>query len=167
MKHLHQPRLAFAALLAAAAIGVAGCAQTPGPSSFTPEEAMSLGRVTPATVLEVRQVKIQPNAQTVSAGSLAGAVIGGVAGSSFGGGHGQTLLALGGAILGSIVGQNVQNAAATRQALQVIFKTDDGRTLSIVQPLGANLHAGQKVWITTSGSRYRVIPRTPGTAPAQ
>ena len=148
---------------------LAGCASTPGPNSYTPGEAMAVGRVTPATVLSVRQVSIRPNAQTGSGGSLAGAVIGGVAGSAAGGGRGQILTTIGGLILGSIIGRNVENAAATQKATQVILKTADGRTLSIVQPLGVQLQAGEKVWLTRyrgiNGGRYRVEPRTssPGT----
>ena len=166
MKHLQYilPVAIFGAVLA-----LAGCAGTPGPNSYTPGEAMAAGRVTPATVLSVRQVKIRPNAQTGSGGSLAGALIGGIAGSSAGGGRGQFLTTIGGAILGSIVGRNVENAAGTRNALQVILRTRGGRMLSIVQPLGVQLQAGQKVWltryITNNGARYRVEPRMPGSRP--
>lgn len=152
------------ALVALLAFALAGCANTPGPNSYTPEEAMSVGQVTPATVLSAREVKIRPNAQTGSAGSLAGAVVGGVAGSSAGSGRGQVLMTIGGLILGSIVGRNAENAASTQTALQVILKTDDGRTLSIVQPLGVKVQPGEKVWLTRyqgeNGGRYRVEPRT-------
>lgn len=155
------PMLLFVAL---AALVVAGCANTPGPNSYTPDEAMSVGQVTPATVLSAREVKIRPNAQTGSAGSLSGAVIGGVAGSAAGGGRGQVLMTIGGLILGSIVGRNAENAASTQTALQVILKTDDGRTISIVQPLGVKVQPGEKVWLTRyqseNGGRYRVEPRT-------
>jgi len=156
----HPAMLVLAALLAV----LAGCAQTPGPSSYTPGEAMSMGQVSKATILDVRPVKIRPNAQTGSAGSLAGAVVGGIAGSSVGGGRGQALMTVGGVILGSILGRNAENVASDQDALQVILKTEDGRTLSIVQPAGINLYKGQTVWLTRysseNGERYRVEPRT-------
>ena len=163
MKHSSHksPMLLLGTLVA---LVLAGCANTPGPNSYTPEEAMTVGQVTPATVLSTREVKIRPNAQTGSAGSLSGAVIGGVAGSAVGGGRGQALMTIGGLILGSIVGRNAENAASTQNALQVILKTDDGRTISIVQPLGVKIQAGDKVWLTRfqgeNGGRYRVEPRT-------
>jgi outer membrane lipoprotein SlyB len=165
--------LATLGVLALAAI-LAGCAGTPGPNSFTPDEAMSVGQVTGATVLEVRQVVIRPNSQTGSAGSLSGAVVGGVAGSAVGGGRGQALMTIGGIILGSIIGRNAENAASTQDALQVILKTDDGRTISVVQPLGVKLRPGELVWLTRfntqNGGRYRIEPRTSAppttTAPA-
>lgn len=148
------------------ALALGGCASTPGPNSFTPQEAMSVGQVTPATVISVRQVKIQPNAKTSSAGSLAGAVIGGVAGSTIGQGRGEALTTIGGVILGSILGRHVENASSSRKALEVILKTKHGRTLSIVQPLGVDLYDGQKVWLTRyttrNGERYRVEPRNGG-----
>jgi|GEM_PF-5173426 len=163
MKHtIHES--ARALLGATLVVALAACANTPGPNSYTPEEAMAVGQVTPATVLSSREVKIRPNAQTGSAGSLSGAVIGGVAGSAAGGGRGQVLTTIGGLILGSIVGRNVENAASTQTALQVILKTDDGRTISIVQPLGVKVQPGEKVWLTRyqseNGGRYRVEPRS-------
>lgn len=169
MKTLHlNPTLPLLGALALA-IGLAGCANTPGPTSYTPEEAMAVGQVTKATVLSVQPVTIRPNSQTGSAGSLAGAVIGGVAGSAAGGGRGQILTTIGGLILGSIVGRNAQNAASTQKAMQVILKTADGRTISIVQPLGVKIKAGEKVWLTRygtqSGGRYRVEPRTSAPVP--
>ncbi len=160
--HLKPPLAALGALALAAA--VAGCAGTPGPNSFTPDEAMSVGQVTGATVLEVRQVVIRPNSQTGSAGSLSGAVVGGVAGSAIGEGRGQALMTIGGVILGSILGRHAENAASTRKAQQVILKTDAGRTISVVQPLGVNLRPGELVWLTRyntrDGGRYRIEPRT-------
>ncbi|WP_097460853.1 outer membrane lipoprotein [Mangrovitalea sediminis] len=148
------------------ALVATGCTMTPGPNSFTPGEAMSMGQVTPATVLEVRKVKIRSNASTTSAGSLAGAVVGGVAGHSVGGGNGQALMTVGGVILGSILGRNAENAASAQDALQVIMRTQDGRTISVVQPLGVNLYQGQAVWLTRyqteTGERYRVEPRSSG-----
>ncbi len=168
MNYVHRGSLALL-LGALLTLTLAGCASTPGPNSYTPGEAMAVGRVTPATVLSVRQVSIRPNARTGSGGSLAGAVIGGVAGSAAGGGRGQVLMTIGGLILGSIIGRNVENAASTQKATQVILKTADGRTLSIVQPQGVQLQAGEKVWLTRyrgdNGGRYRVEPRTspPGT----
>lgn len=157
-------RIPAIALLAALLAMLAGCAETPGPSSYTPGEAMSLGQVSRATILDVRPVKIQPNAQTGSAGSLAGAVVGGIAGHSVGEGHGQALMTVGGVILGSILGSKAENVSSARDALQVILKTEDGRTLSIVQPASLNLYKGQKVWLTRyrseNGERYRVEPRS-------
>ena len=154
------------ALLGAIVLGIilGGCANTPGPNSFTPGEAMTVGQVASATVVSVRQVLIRPNAQTGSAGSLVGAVVGGVAGSSAGKGRGQTLMSLGGAILGSILGRNAENVSSTQKALQVILTTEDGRTISIVQPAGIGLQPGEKVWLiryrTEYGDRYRVEPKT-------
>lgn len=164
MHRLHPKSLLATTGVIALAAALAACAGTPGPNSYTPDEAMSVGQVTGATVLQVRQVVIRPNAQTGSAGSLSGAVIGGVAGSAVGEGRGQALMTIGGVILGSILGRNVENAASTKKALQVILKTDDGRTISVVQPLGVNLRPGELVWLTRyntrDGGRYRIEPRT-------
>lgn len=163
MATVQQPRLQIV-IACLAVLLVTACTMTPGPNSFTPQEAMSMGQVTPATILEVRAVKIQPNASTGSAGSLAGAVVGGVAGHSVGGGHGQALMTIGGVILGSILGQHAENAASAQDALQVIMQTQDGRTISVVQPMGINLYKGQAVWLTRyqtgNGERYRVEPRS-------
>ena len=174
MPRLH-PNLSPATLLTLVFTAMlAGCAGTSGPSSFTPDEAMSVGQVTGATVLEIRPVVIRPNSQTLSAGSLSGAVVGGIAGSAVGEGRGQALMTVGGVILGSILGRKAENAASTRNALQVILKTDDGRTISVVQPLGVKLRPGELVWVTRyntrDGGRYRIEPRTSAppamTAPA-
>lgn len=164
MQRLQPKTLLAATGILALVVAIAGCAGTAGPNSYTPDEAMSVGQVTGATILEVRQVVIRPNAQTGSAGSLSGAVIGGVAGSAVGEGRGQALMTIGGVILGSILGRKAENAASTRKAQQVILKTDDGRTISVVQPLGVNLRPGELVWLTRyntrDGGRYRIEPRT-------
>lgn len=162
MRMLFKP--AFGTWLVAAMLAVlAGCAETPGPSSYTPGEAMTPGQVTSATVLDVRPVTIRANAKTGSIGSLAGAVVGGVAGNAAGEGHGRALMTIGGVILGSILGSQAENVGSTQKAMQVILKTDDGRTLSIVQPEGVNLYKGEAVYLlrysSDQGERYRVEPQ--------
>lgn len=162
-KLLFNKRHLFSAFMALILVTVTGCANTPGPNSYTQNEAMSAGKVVEAKVLDVRTVKIQSNAQTGSGGSLAGAVVGGIAGNSIGAGHGNALMTVGGVILGSILGDTVENKASAQKALQIILKTKRGRVLSIVQPASLNVSKGEPVWLiryyTENGERYRVEPR--------
>lgn len=53
-------------------------------------------------------------------------------------------MTLGDMLFGSIIVRNARNPALTRKALQAILKTEKGRTISIVQPLGVKLQAGEK-----------------------
>jgi len=66
----------------------------------------------------------QQQQSTLNPGSLAGAVIGGVVGSRFGGGVGKDILTIGGAVVGSAVGSEVyNNSNRNQQVCQNVFET--------------------------------------------
>jgi outer membrane lipoprotein SlyB len=93
-------------------------------------------------------------------GSIAGAVVGGVAGSNVGGGKGSIIGSVIGAVAGGVAGSHLEKAAGERNGLEITVRTDDGRTLAIVQEAGSDrFDAGQRVRLLTDArGQVRVSP---------
>jgi uncharacterized protein YcfJ len=81
------------------------------------------------TVTEQRR----PNDQHQVAGTVIGAIAGGVIGNQFGGGRGKTLATVGGAVGGGVVGKEVQRNHQSRDTVTHVVK----RCHMVDQPAGA------------------------------
>ena len=81
------------------------------------------------TVTEQRK----PNDQHQVAGTVIGAIAGGVIGNQFGGGRGKTLATVGGAVGGGVVGKEVQKNHQSRDTVTHVVK----RCHMVDQPAGA------------------------------
>jgi uncharacterized protein YcfJ len=81
------------------------------------------------TVTEQRK----PNDQHQVAGTVIGAIAGGVIGNQFGGGRGKTLATVGGAVGGGVVGKEVQKNHQSRDTVTHVVK----RCRMVDQPVGA------------------------------
>lgn len=149
----------IAAVLAAAVLA-SGCA---GPSKsgsvYTDSEARRPMQVTTATVQAIRQVTLERNRPT-GAGTAAGGVIGGVAGSTIGGGRGAVVGTVAGAVVGAVAGSYAEKSLSDRAGLEITVRTDDGRTMAVVQEAGQDSFApGQRVrLLTDSRGQVRVAP---------
>jgi outer membrane lipoprotein SlyB len=97
----------------------------------------------------VRVVRTE-RAQPTGVGTAAGAVVGGVAGSTVGGGRGSIVGAVVGAVIGGVAGSHIEKNTSDRPGLEITVRTDDGRTLAIVQEAdGQRLEPGQRVRLLT------------------
>jgi outer membrane lipoprotein SlyB len=110
---------------------IAGCAQDVSGSSYSRDQTRQVQEVEYGTVESVRQVQIQGSRTPLGAG--AGAVAGGIAGSTIGHGKGSALAALGGALLGGAAGAAVEEGVTREAGLEVIVRLDDGRTIAVTQ----------------------------------
>ena len=106
-------------------------------STGTPESADEYARVVSVTpVTGPRQVctnetvteQRKPNDQHQVAGTVIGAIAGGVIGNQFGGGRGKTLATVGGAVGGGVVGKEVQRNHQSNDTV-----TQRGQALSMVE----------------------------------
>jgi outer membrane lipoprotein SlyB len=93
-----------------------------------------------------------------------GAIIGGLGGlgigSLIGGGTGRDVAMVAGALGGALLGNEVQKKRdQPEQGQQIIVRVTSGVLVAVTQPVGANLRAGQSVYIEGSGEGARVIPR--------
>lgn len=144
-------RRLIALMLTAAALSLAaGCAAPSRSGSvYTDRDTRLPMQVQTATIQSVRMVRIE-RAQPTGVGSAAGAVVGGVAGSNVGGGKGSIVGAVVGAVIGSVAGSHLEQNTADRPGLEITVRTDDGRTLAIVQEAGdERLDPGQRVRLLT------------------
>ena len=143
-----------AALLAALAL--AGCASPATNTTLSPAAIGQVANVTYGTVLAERQVAIQGH--TNDLGAIAGAAVGGAAGSFVGGDvRSNILAAIGGAALGGLAGNMAQNELSGGTATEFIIREDDGQTISVIQSNELHLRTGQRVMIIR-GAETRLMP---------
>ena len=139
-------RLTAAALI----VALAACA-TPGPQ---PGE-MEIRR---GVIEQITSVQLPTNHH-----QGVGAVVGGLAGlgigSLIGAGTGRDVAMVLGTVGGALVGNEVQKKHDRPvPGQQIIVRTSSGVLVSVVQPLGATLRVGQRVYIEGSGDGARVVP---------
>lgn len=144
-----------AALLAS--LTLAGCAQTDVYSGnvYRGDQAKEARSISYGTIVSVREVKIQPSAQS-PLGSIGGGVLGGIAGSTVGGGKGQAIATVVGAIAGSVLGSTVEEKASQVSSLEMVIRKDDGQEIVVVQKKEDGFMAGKRVRIVGSSSDLNV-----------
>jgi len=145
-------------LLAALGLTVAGCS-TPSASAgvYTYDQAQREQIVRDGTVTKVRPIVIQKD-RSSGAGMVAGGALGGVAGSAVGGGTGRDLAIVGGAILGALVGEKVEQEAGKTNGLEITVRMDNGETRVIAQADDVPISAGQRVQVISGTGVTRVAP---------
>jgi outer membrane lipoprotein SlyB len=89
---------------------------------------------------------------------VAGGALGGVAGSAVGGGTGRDLAIVGGAILGALVGQKVEEGVGKTNGLEITVRLDNGETRVIAQEDDVRLSVGQRVQVISGTGVTRVTP---------
>ncbi|GAB3539624.1 hypothetical protein GCM10027343_07380 [Noviherbaspirillum agri] len=101
-------------------------------------------------VVNVRDVTVR-GGRPSGLGAFAGAVLGGVAGSRIGAGHGSTVAGIGGALAGGMAGQRVEESAASDRKTEVTVRLDSGEMQTFSVEPGAVFRIGDTVKVTTSG----------------
>lgn len=142
----------IAALLLA--VGVAtlftACANKALPSS----RAGTISESYTGVVTMVEPVQVRGDGQWTS---LGGMVAGGVVGNQFGGGEGQALLTMGGAIVGSMLGAE----ADVREGQRISIQFDSGKTITTILPLDSNnptrYNPGDRVTVYITNGRVTEI----------
>ena len=85
-----------------------------------------------------------------------GAVLGGLAGSSVGGGRGSTATGIVGAVVGGIIGNNVESNANVRKGLEITVRLDNGELKAIVQDADEAFRPGERVRLLSDRRTTRV-----------
>lgn len=147
--------LALTAAGLASVLIVSGCAtQSSSSAVYRSDETQREQTVRMATVEAVRQVMIQRDSKGV--GIVGGAVVGGLAGSTIGGGKGQDIATVLGAIGGLVAGQAIEEKANQKPGLEITVKYDSGETRIIVQEADVDVRPGDRVQVITGGGTTRV-----------
>ena len=156
--HARPARLLAATGVALSLLVMGGCAnQSASSSVYTYGQAQQEQIVRYGTVVSVRAVTIQTDKPS-GFGALGGAALGGVAGSTIGGGTGQVLAAIGGALLGGLAGNAIENQTGKTQGLEITVRLDNGETRVIAQAADIALNSGQRVQVISGGGPTRVVP---------
>jgi outer membrane lipoprotein SlyB len=158
----------------AAALSLAGLLMTPVAGCST-HSADSYGRdemgkaiaVSHGTVVSVREVKVEGTKGGV--GAATGAAIGGVGGYQVGGNDAVHIIgAIGGAVIGGLIGLAAERGLTTDTAEEVVVQEDSGATRVYVQKMDDPnaLRQGDRVLILR-GEKIRVVKDAANTpAPA-
>ncbi|GAB5469214.1 MAG: hypothetical protein Kilf2KO_22440 [Rhodospirillales bacterium] len=153
------------ALVLAGSLALAACAPSIDSGTYTLDDAGYAGKAETAQVITVRAVEVENEGL---GGGAAGAALGGAAGAMAGRGGDVffgVLGALGGVILGAIVGQQVDKAINEQDGFEYVIQMEDGRLLTIVQGDEQPLQAGQDVLLIKS-DRARIVPVGPNALDA-
>lgn len=143
-----------ATALLASALFMGGCATHTTPNTFNRSEVGRAQTVEAGTVQSIRPVQIQNDSRGVA--TLVGAGIGGVAGSSIGGGSRANTI---GAIAGAAAGGAAGNALArgVRNGVEITVQLENGRTVAVVQDGNpSDYRVGDRVRVSSDGTTTRV-----------
>ncbi len=139
-------------LLAGVALG--GCASSLSGSAYSRSQARQVEEVRMGTVESVRQVQIEGTKTPV--GTVAGAAVGGLAGSELGQGRGSTVGAILGAVGGGLAGSAIEEGVTRQPGLEITVKLDNGRMIAVTQAADEPFKPGERVRILTGGGVTRV-----------
>lgn len=111
------------------------------------------------TVTSVENVKIEGNSATV--GTALGAIAGGLGASTWGGGNARYLTGAGGAVVGGLLGNQIDKAVSEKSGQRITVKLDRVKTpVTIVQVTDKRypIQIGQRVNVYSGGNSSRVVP---------
>jgi outer membrane lipoprotein SlyB len=146
----------LAASITAVSLTLAGCQSSLTGDSYSRDEARAVQTVRMGTISALRPVKIEGSKTPIGAG--AGAVIGGVGGSSVGGGKGSIVMAVIGAVAGGLAGAAAEEGLTRTQGVEITVREDDGSMRAYVQEVQANeiFRVGERVRIMSVNGTSRV-----------
>ncbi|ACT51511.1 outer membrane lipoprotein SlyB [Methylovorus glucosotrophus] len=130
------------------------CASSNSGSVYSRDEARKVQTVKMGVVESVRTVKLEGTKSPV--GTAGGAVVGGVAGSTMGGGKGQAIATVLGAIVGGLAGSAAEEGLTRKDGLEITVKLDSGTMIAVVQEADDQFQPGERVRILESGGTTRV-----------
>lgn len=145
--------LRFTFAMTAAAL-LAGCGPSYSPDTYASSAVQQANKVEQGVVVGVRKVAVQVSGAT---GAVAGAAAGGIAGGQAPiSGVGTALTALGGSLVGGLVGTGIERATGDTTAFEYIVRKANGEMVSVTQKDEVALPIGQKV-LVIAGSQARIV----------
>jgi outer membrane lipoprotein SlyB len=146
----------LAASITAVSLTLTGCQSSLTGDSYSRDEARAVQTVRMGTISALRPVKIEGSKTPIGAG--AGAIIGGVGGSSVGGGKGSIVMAVIGAVAGGLAGAAAEEGLTRTQGVEITVREDDGSMRAYVQEVQANeiFRVGERVRIMSVNGTSRV-----------
>lgn len=108
-----------------------GCYSSGTTTTYPRSSAGTAQTISKGTVLEVRSVNIEGRASNV--GYTSGAILGGAVGQTVGSGDGRILASAGAAVVGGIVGLQVEKAVTADIAQEIVIEMENGSVIVVVQ----------------------------------
>ena len=155
MKLIFSKRVIFSLM---ACLYLVGCADDLSGDVYSRDEARTQLQVSYGTVDGVRPVVLEGDRGFLGQGG--GAVIGGMAGNTMGGGSGKGLTTAVGAVAGAVVGGMTQEKMTRAQGAEITVRMDNGTSIAVVQEVQHinEFVAGQRVRLTAGDGKTRVAP---------
>jgi outer membrane lipoprotein SlyB len=153
-------------LLAVSLVALGGCARDYSPNTYSSNATQQANKVTQGVIVGVREVKISADG---TVGTVTGAAAGGVLGGQAPGGGVTTALgAVGGTMIGGLIGSAVEHGADDTKGFEYIVKQTNGDLVSVTQKEDTPLAIGQKV-LVIAGNQARIVAdySVPGETPSQ
>ncbi len=143
----------------ASSMVLAGCAHPNlGGGGYTRSQARGEQTVRLGVVESVRDVIIET--EDTGTGELVGAALGGIAGSTVGGGsRANAAGAVVGAVLGGIAGQAIEKSNKDRKGVEVTVRLESGKLIAITQEKDEEFRVGDQVRILSGQGTTRVSRR--------
>jgi outer membrane lipoprotein SlyB len=137
---------------------LSGCITADSANVYKKNEMRQVATARAGVIENIRDVQMDDSNTAV--GSIAGAVIGGVAASSnIGNGSGAVISGVLGSILGGMLGNQIESQITRKAAKELtIVMSDNGQRLVVAQDADVNFAIGQRVDVITDGQTARVIP---------
>ena len=151
---MRKPTLLITSLAALLVLG--GCQSRLTGDTYSRDEARAVQTVRMGTIESLRPVQIEGTKTPIGAG--AGAVVGGIGGSTLGGGRGSSVLAAVGAVAGGLLGAAAEEGLTRTQGVEITVREDDGTLRAYVQEVEPNqvFRVGERVRIMTVNGTSRV-----------
>ena len=130
------------------------CASSNSGGAYTRGQTRQVQTVKMGTVESVRLVKIEGTGSPVGTG--AGAVIGGVAGNSMGGGRGRAITTVLGAVVGGVAGAAAEEGITRKDGFEITVQLDKGDMIAIVQEADEEFQPGDRVRVLEGTGVTRV-----------
>ncbi|HSC83003.1 MAG TPA: glycine zipper domain-containing protein [Pseudomonas sp.] len=148
--------LLLTAVFTSMALTLGGCVSNLSGESYSREEARKVQTVRLGTIESLRPVKIEGTKTPIGAG--AGAVVGGLGGSTVGHGTGSAVAAVIGAVAGGFLGSMTEEGLTRTQGVEITVREDDGTLRAYVQEVQENevFRVGERVRIMTVDGTSRV-----------
>lgn len=140
--------------LTASMLLLGACAGSLSSSGYSRAQARQEQTVRLGVVDSVRQVQIAGTQSPV--GTVAGALVGGIAGSSIGQGKGSNVGAVLGAVAGGLAGSALEESTTRKPGLEITVKLDNGQIIAVTQEADETFSQGDRVRVLSGNGVTRV-----------
>ncbi len=141
--------------LSCATIILSGCAREIDSDIYTEDSVNNTYKTYKGTISSCRIVKVQASDKLEGnrTGIGVGAVVGGIAGSTMGGGRGKVATTAIGAVAGGVLGSIAEKKLKTQNALECLVDLSDGTFETVVQSTKEEFSPGQRVLLLKGKGR--------------